>query len=168
MPNQQASQINTPQLPAQMVASQSGQQMPRTTATPLQALGVGQPPQPQQQQPGMQNALANGFVNRQVGQPQIAFPPLTPLTREGFQKAFYEQWLPKRPPKDQSMLHFEGRDIDLYQLHCEVINSGTVKQVCLPLHSGPFVFLTVLQSKGNPKRPLARHRREDGVGPLPR
>lgn len=132
MSNQQGPQISTPQLPPQIAPSQQNQQLQRQVNTPLQILGpgAGQP-----SQNGAQNQLANngmGVVNRQPGQITMN-QVLQPLSPEAFHKAFHEQWLPKHPPKDRSILRFEGRDIDLYRLHCEVMSMGSVKLVGRPL-----------------------------------
>ena len=134
----QAPQISTPQLPPQMVTPQSNQHVQHSAATPLQVHNVGAGPHnaPQPSQGVMQNPLAaNGmaFTGRQVGQPQLAGSiQLQPLPREAFDKAYYEQWLPKHAPKDRSVLNFEGRDIDLYRLHCEVLSAGSYKMVSSP------------------------------------
>ncbi|KAH9945481.1 uncharacterized protein BXZ73DRAFT_38314 [Epithele typhae] len=124
MPGGQAPGISTPQLPPQMTP-QAGQHLQRPgTTTGLNPggapLGAGQP-----SQPGMPNGMGVNGMNRQ----QMVGAPFQPLARETFQKAFYDQWLPKHGAKDHSILHFEGRDIDLYQLHCEVITQGTFQTV---------------------------------------
>ena len=75
-------------------------------------------------------------IHRLPGQiPQSIFS-VNPLSREVFQKMFYEQWLPRQAAKDKSILRWEGRDIDLYQLHCEVFSAGSVKQVGYTLDPG--------------------------------
>ncbi|TBU43226.1 hypothetical protein BD309DRAFT_980789 [Dichomitus squalens] len=47
----------------------------------------------------------------------------SPLTRENFTKAYFQQWIPKHPV-DQTMLKVEGCEIDLYQLHYEVMSQN--------------------------------------------
>ncbi|TBU22240.1 hypothetical protein BD311DRAFT_676498 [Dichomitus squalens] len=46
-----------------------------------------------------------------------------PLTRESFTKAYFQQWILKHLV-DQTMLKVEGREIDLYQLHYEVMSQN--------------------------------------------
>ena len=50
------------------------------------------------------------------------------------QRAYWEQWVPKHPPQDQSALTLDGRPIDLYRLHVEVMNAGGY-QVVSPIYS---------------------------------
>ena len=53
-----------------------------------------------------------------------------PFPHEVFQM-YYESWCSKYAPKDRSLLNLEGRDIDLSQLHYEVISAGSYKMVSL-------------------------------------
>ena len=141
MPNQQGPQISTPQLPPQIVASQQpNQQMQRSATTPMQVMNPGAGPHgTAQPQVNVQNLANNGMTfaaNRLPGQIPHPIFSVNPLSREAFQKAFYEQWLPRQAAKDKSILRWEGRDIDLYQLHCEVFSAGSVKQVGYTLDPG--------------------------------
>lgn len=103
--------MSTPQLP-QMVASHPNQPQ-RAIPTPLPGHNGSAPPPngAQSSQGGRPNPLAN-------------FAPVTfqyaPLSRENFTKAYFQQWLPKHPI-DQSILQLEGRNIDLWMLHAEVM-----------------------------------------------
>ena len=54
-----------------------------------------------------------------------------PLPAALFQRAFWEEWVPSHPPLDQSELTLDGRPIDLYQLHVEVMNAGGYEVVSL-------------------------------------
>ncbi|KAI0788030.1 hypothetical protein C8Q74DRAFT_1196108 [Fomes fomentarius] len=71
--------------------------------------------------------------NGQQQGPSVPFAsfPLTPLSRQQFLPAYYEQWAPKQGAKDNSLLKFEGREIDLYQLHYEVMSAGSYRMVRL-------------------------------------
>ena len=109
--------MSTPQLPPQLVASQ--QNLPqRTVPTPLPVPnGSAQPHSGVQSNP---NGGPNPPPNA-IGA-SGAFP-ITPLSRDNFMKAYFQQWMPKHPV-DRSMLQVEGRTIDLYQLHCAVLSQN--------------------------------------------
>ncbi|KAI0714422.1 hypothetical protein C8T65DRAFT_644276 [Cerioporus squamosus] len=134
-PQQGVRPMSTPQLPPQMVASQSNQPIPRTAATPLQGPNAGGAMQstPQQTPNPAQAMLGSGGMgvpNGQPGQhPTLAGMVLTPLMQPQFKRAYWEQWYPKHQPKDQSALRFEDRPIDLHQLHVEVMNAGSYRIV---------------------------------------
>lgn len=149
-------QMSTPQLPPQILGTPQNQHM--RTVTPLQALNNGATQGAQQPQSAMANAFTNAGipqggqpaqatqasqgqqVHQQQSQPQQQQPPapgfaFRPMSQEAFQTV-YQGWLAKNP-KDTSLLLFENRPIDLYKLHCEVINAGGVTRVCHPIH--PYV-----------------------------
>ncbi|RDX43784.1 hypothetical protein OH76DRAFT_1174999 [Lentinus brumalis] len=121
-PQQGVRPMSTPQLPPQMVASQSNQSI-RTTGTPLQGIMQSTP----QQAPNPAQAmLANGGMGAVQ---QTMGMMLTPLSPAQFKRAYWEQWVPKHQPKDQNALRFEDRPIDLHQLHVEVMNAGSYRIV---------------------------------------
>ena len=168
-PQQGVRPMGTPQLPPQMVAAQPNQQVARTAATPLQvpnACGAIQPTS-QQHANAAQTMLANGALGVPNGQPgQLPLPMvLTPLGAQQFQRAYWDQWAPKHPPKDQSALRFEDRPIDLHQLHVEVMNAGSYRTVGLP----PFerVRDADIAFTGGSEGSVAGHWRETWVRPLP-
>ncbi|KAI0749853.1 hypothetical protein C8Q80DRAFT_1164314 [Daedaleopsis nitida] len=125
----QAPQMSTPQLPPQLIAAQLNQQGQR--ATPLQVPNPGAVQHaPQPPHGGMANVLANHAQGMAPGQQAMSgLPPWNPLPRPQFVRAYYEQWAPKHPGKDKSILKFDGREIDLYQLHHEVMSSGSYRMV---------------------------------------
>ena len=57
-----------------------------------------------------------------------------PLTRENFTKAYFQQWVP-RHPIDQSILSPDGRNIDLWALHAEVMGMNGYR--CFVQQIGP-------------------------------
>ncbi|KAI0648888.1 hypothetical protein C8Q79DRAFT_1116664 [Trametes meyenii] len=140
-------QMNTPQLPQQIAASQQNQHVQRPVTTPLQVLSTGVPPSVSHPgQNGMQNGFANGGMGNSNGQPGLATQssqqqqqpqqPQTqgqgfavrPLSKETFNTMYYQNFLP-RLGKDQALLMLDNRKVDLYQLHCEVTNAGGVTRV---------------------------------------
>ena len=138
--------MSTPQLPPQIIPPHANQLGQRTVTTPMQSQHQMQVPNAgmAQQAPapsphnGVPSTLANGGMGMANGQqPQTAMAgfPLAPLGRPQFTHAYFEQWLPKHMPKDKSILQFEGREIDLHQLHCEVMRSGSYRMVRAPLTS---------------------------------
>ena len=168
-PQQGVRPMGTPQLPPQMVAAQPNQQVARTAATPLQvpnACGAIQPTS-QQHANAAQTMLANGALGVPNGQPgqSSMIMALTPLGAQQFQRAYWDQWAPKHPPKDQSALRFEDRPIDLHQLHVEVMNAGSYRTVGLP----PFerVRDADIAFTGGSEGSVAGHWREAWVRPLP-
>ncbi|THH26990.1 hypothetical protein EUX98_g7197 [Antrodiella citrinella] len=116
----------------------------RSMTTPLQMLNPGAQ-NPPQTSPNMANMMANQqFVpgtataaaaqqvqNQQPGQPQPSDvmnaqrgPTIQPLPKSTFLQAF-RTWTTKQGiPKDERLLSWENRQIDLYALHCEVIKLG--------------------------------------------
>lgn len=114
-PQQGVRPMSTPQLPPGMVAN------PRAGATSLQGPNAGGVMQstPQQTPNPAQAMLSNGGMNM----------VLTPLGAAQFKRAYWEQWVPKHPPKDQNALRFEDRPIDLHLLHVEVMNAGSYRIV---------------------------------------
>ncbi|KAH9848159.1 hypothetical protein C2E23DRAFT_889397 [Lenzites betulinus] len=57
-------------------------------------------------------------------QPTYTF---NPMDKESFE-VYLKKWLEPHP-QDPSLLVYEGRPIDLYKLHCEVIRAGGVRQI---------------------------------------
>ena len=57
-----------------------------------------------------------------------------PLTRENFTKAYLQQWVPKHPI-DRSILSPDGRNIDLWALHAEVMSMNGYR--CFVQQIGP-------------------------------
>ena len=165
-PQQGVRPMGTPQLPPQMVAAQPNQQVARTAATPLQVPNLGAVMHvPPQQQPNLaQNMLANDALGVPPGQSSMIMA-LTPLGAQQFQRAYWDQWAPKHPPKDQSALRFEDRPIDLHQLHVEVMNAGSYRTVGLP----PFerVRDADIAFTGGSEGSVASHWCEAWVRPLP-
>ena len=120
-PQPQPPQMSTPQLP-QMIASQQNQPQ-RAVPTPMPMLNGAPPPggaQPAQRPTSLNIAP----LNFQYG----------PLTRENFTKAYFQQWVPKHPI-DQSILSLDGRNIDLWALHAEVMGMNGYR--CFVQQIGP-------------------------------
>ncbi|PIL29872.1 hypothetical protein GSI_08079 [Ganoderma sinense ZZ0214-1] len=122
-PQPQPPQMSTPQLP-QMVASQQNQPQ-RAVPTPMPILNGGPPPTGGAQPTQRPNPISNLVpVTFQYG----------PLNRDTFTKAYFQQWLPKHPI-DQSILSLDGRNIDLWALHAEVMTMSGYK--CFVQQPGP-------------------------------
>lgn len=87
-------------------------------------------------------SVSAGMAPRQPGQqphPSGSMQPiLVPLSLDAFQ-TMHVQWLSKQgtPPPDKGLLSFDSREIDLYQLHVEVLKAGTITRV------GIFDFYTM-------------------------
>ncbi|KAI0329267.1 hypothetical protein GY45DRAFT_1371691 [Cubamyces sp. BRFM 1775] len=192
MPNgnsqQPSMQMATPQLPPQL-ANQHNQHVQRTATTPLQGLNTGVAPSgPQSAQNGMPNGFPNVGMGAPGGQPGQPAQPnqqqqaqqrdqqlqmqqrqllagfvARPMTRELFNTVYYNNWLPKNP-KDQSLLVYENRTIDLYQLHYEVMNAGGVANVMQndlwPVIGANLGFVNIPASGNEPAKagPALAHR----------
>ncbi|KAI9066119.1 hypothetical protein FKP32DRAFT_1566498, partial [Trametes sanguinea] len=81
------------------------------------------------QQTAQQQAAQQQAAQQQQSQQQVQIPPfqLRPMTREIF-TTIYKNFMTKNP-KDEQLLFYEGRNINLYQLHYEVISAGGVNRV---------------------------------------
>ena len=100
---------------------------------------------------------------------QIALK-IVPLSAALFQRAYWEQWVPKHPPLYQSALMLLGRPIDLHQLHTEVIKAGSY-QVVSSISSNPTNGMHAEMSRmrsGQPEELVAIHRGTDGIHPIAR
>ncbi|PIL29799.1 transcription factor [Ganoderma sinense ZZ0214-1] len=110
--------ISTP-WPPQMVMSQQNQ------PSPVSILDGGSPP-------------TGGAQPTQLSNPISNIVPITfqygPLNRDAFNKAYLQQWLPMHPI-DQSILSLDGREIDLWALHAEVMGMNGYK--CFVQQPGP-------------------------------
>ena len=98
---------------------------------------------------------------------QIALK-IVPLSAALFQRAYWEQWVPKHPPLDQSALMLLGRPIDLHQLHTEVTKSGSyqvVGSISSNRTSGMHGELSRVRS-GQPEGLMAFHRGTVGIHPI--
>ena len=112
-------QMSSPQPPPQMVASQSTPNLHlHPVPTTIPASNAGAPP------PRVVQHILNRGLNPALN---VVGPPRSfsyaPMTRENFEKAYFQHWMP-RHPIGRSMHQVEGRPIDLYQLHSEVISQN--------------------------------------------
>ena len=60
---------------------------------------------------------------------------LSPRSSTSTTQAYFEQWLSRHVSKDKSILQFEGREMDLHQLHCKAVFSGSYRMARVTLIS---------------------------------
>ncbi|OCH90344.1 hypothetical protein OBBRIDRAFT_793436 [Obba rivulosa] len=115
--------VATPQLMPQVTA-QMGSLPQRTVSTPLQIAQSN----PQNQPQASPNVMAVQFAS-QTGPVQQAPMRFPPLTQDMFNQA-YRNWCTRNNfTPDPSQLNRDGRQINLYVLHQEVMNMGTYGRI---------------------------------------
>lgn len=129
MPSQpQNVQSGTPQMAPQVTSGHTGQPPQRTVSTPLQLLAGQQ--NTNQTSPNMMPSQFPSQTGASPSQPATQQRALF-MPAETFANAYKTFCQSKGIHLDQALLSHDGRPIDLYQLHVQVLSVGGGPRVSL-------------------------------------